>query len=50
MSLAVYIRPEAEADLKEAAAWYERQRDGIGQDLLDEAKSTFERISENPRA
>ncbi len=49
MSLPVYIRPEAESDLEEAAAWYERQREGLGQDFLDEAQSAFDRISEHPR-
>ena len=48
MSLTVHLRPEAEADLEEAATWYERQRKGLGQDFLDEALSTFEAISENP--
>ena len=49
MSLPVHIRPEAEADLEDAAAWYERQREGLGQDFLDESQRTFDHISENPR-
>jgi plasmid stabilization system protein ParE len=48
VSLTVHLRPEAEADLEDAAAWYERQREGLGQDFLDEALSTFENVSENP--
>lgn len=48
MSLPVHIRSEAEADLEETAAWYETQREGLGEEFLDEAQSTFDRISENP--
>ena len=36
MSLKVYIRPEAEAGLEDAGAWYEQQREGLGQEFLDE--------------
>jgi toxin ParE1/3/4 len=32
----VIIRPNAEADLREAHAWYESQRAGLGDGLLDE--------------
>lgn len=48
MTLAVHLRLEAEADLEEAAAWYERQREGLGQEFLDEALNAFHAISENP--
>ncbi|MCU0835671.1 MAG: type II toxin-antitoxin system RelE/ParE family toxin [Chromatiaceae bacterium] len=48
MTLRVHIRPEAEADLEEAAAWYERQREGLGQDFLDESERTFDQNAENP--
>ena len=48
MSLRVYLRPEAEADIEEAAAWYEKQCDGLGGEFLDAVLSVFETISENP--
>ena len=48
MTLPVHLRPEAEADLEDAAAWYEKQRAGLGQDLLDEALAAFDAISGNP--
>ncbi len=48
MSLRVHLRPEAEADVEEAAAWYEKQREGLGNEFLDEVLSVCETISENP--
>ena len=48
MSLGVYVRPEAEADIEEIAIWYEKQREGLGQEFLDEVLSLCERVSENP--
>jgi len=34
MSRGLLVKPEAEADLAEAYAWYEEQRAGLGDDLL----------------
>ena len=48
MTLRVHLRPEADADLEEAAVWYERQRAGLGQEFLDEALAAFDAISGNP--
>jgi len=48
VSLRVYLRPEAEADIDEAADWYERQRQGLGQGFLDEVLAALDRVSQNP--
>ena len=48
MSLGVYVRPEAEADIEEIATWYEQQRQGLGHEFLDEVLSLCETIAENP--
>jgi len=48
MNFKVYLRAEAEADLKDAAAWYELQRKGLGQEFLDDVLRTFDQISVNP--
>ena len=48
MSFRAYIRPEAETDIEEAALWYEEQRQGLGQEFLDEVLSFCKTISENP--
>ena len=48
MSLKVYLRPEAEADIEDAAAWYDRQRKGLGQEFLDDVLVALDTISENP--
>lgn len=48
MTLRVDLRLEAEADIEEAAIWYEAQREGLGGEFLNEMLSIFETISENP--
>jgi|AntDeeMinimDraft_5_1070356.scaffolds.fasta_scaffold41605_1 plasmid stabilization system protein ParE len=48
MTLELRVRPDAEDDLEEAAAWYEQQRSGLGDEFLDEVRSTFRQISERP--
>lgn len=44
----VRLREEADRDLAAAASWYERQREGLGHEFLDEALSAFQLISEQP--
>ncbi|WP_258868133.1 hypothetical protein [Alkalilimnicola ehrlichii] len=41
MSFDVRLRREAERDVEEAARWYERQREGLGQQFLDEVLRTL---------
>ena len=48
MSYRVHLRPEAETDIEEAATWYAMQREGLGDEFLDEVQSICETISENP--
>lgn len=44
----VIYRPEAAADIVEAAAWYSRQRPGLGEAFLSAVRETADRISEHP--
>lgn len=44
------ILPEARAEAVEAAAWYDRQRDGLGSKLLDEVEQTLKRIENAPES
>jgi len=44
----VRIRPQAQRDARLAFAWYERQRPGLGRDLVGELDAVYERLSENP--
>lgn len=48
MSLKVHLRSEAEADIEDAATWYDRQRKGLGQEFLDDVLVALDTISENP--
>jgi toxin ParE1/3/4 len=43
------VRPhhEAEAELTDAIAWYEREREGLGREFWDEVQRTIALISEN---
>jgi plasmid stabilization system protein ParE len=44
----VIIRPNAEADLQEAQAWYESRRTGLGDELLDEIRRAVRLLESNP--
>ena len=48
MTLEVRLRPEAEQDLADAAAWYEEQRQGLGHEFLDEVLTMLSSIAETP--
>ena len=48
MTLEVRLRPEAEEDLADAAAWYEEQRQGLGHEFLDEVLTMLTSIAETP--
>lgn len=50
MTCEVRLRPEAEQDLTDAAAWYEEQRQGLGHKFLDEVTTTLSNIAETPLA
>jgi toxin ParE1/3/4 len=42
------IRMEAEADLADAYDWYEDQREGLGEEFLDEISITLSTVIEQP--
>jgi len=44
------IEPEAEKDLRDAQDWYERQRLGLGDDLLLCFEAVLEAVGERPRS
>jgi len=44
----VVIRPNAEADLQEAQAWYESRRVGLGEELLDEIRRAVRLLESDP--
>ena len=48
MTLEIRLRPEAEQDLADAAAWYEEQRQGLGHEFLDEVLTMLSSIAKNP--
>ena len=48
MTLPAVLSPEAEADLDDAAAWHERQADGLGKELVTEVRNALVRVGDQP--
>lgn len=48
MSYRVVVRPEVDADLIEAEAWYEHQKAGLGSEFLRAAREMIDGLSTNP--
>ncbi len=46
----VELHPEARAELRAAAVWYDERRAGLGDELIAEISSLLERIGERPAA
>jgi len=44
----VRLQPEAKQELAAAIGWYERQRDGLGRELLSEMDAVFAAIARSP--
>ena len=42
------IRGRAKRDVRRAAKWYERQREGLGKEFVAEVDAALERIAGNP--
>jgi hypothetical protein len=49
MSYRLNIRPEAEADVMEAALWYEQRKPGLGEEFITEVDQAIRQVRENPR-
>ena len=49
MTLPIRISEEADAEMAEAARWYETHRAGLGTDFLDAVEAAVARISETPQ-
>lgn len=43
-------RPAAAADIDRAYGWYERERQGLGEELLEEIRATVQSVLERPEA
>ena len=50
MTRPLIIRPEAEADLAEARAWYERRRVGLGEEFVRSVEEDLDHIRRVPLA
>lgn len=42
------VRPEAEADIAQAYAWYEERREGLGLEFMEEVSQCLRFIEERP--
>ena len=43
----IVLQSQAKAELYRARLWYDEQRQGLGQDLLDEVLAALEKIERN---
>ena len=50
MAVKLVIAPEAEQDLADAYAWYERQRSGLGEEFLGCVDACIEALTRSPGA
>jgi plasmid stabilization system protein ParE len=50
MSRRIIIRPEAEADIMEAAAWYEDRERGLGLEVTSSIHAAIDRALKDPKA
>lgn len=48
MSWRVQVRPEAEVDIIEAAAWYENRSEGLGKRFVEEVLAVLDALASNP--
>jgi toxin ParE1/3/4 len=48
MSRRLIVRPEAEADITDAAIWYESRESGLGLDLISKIQAAIERALNDP--
>ena len=48
MSRRLIVRPEAEADITEAALWYDERETGLGLELTLEVRTAIRRAVEDP--
>ncbi len=48
MTYDLVIRGRAKADVRRAARWYERQREGLGREFVAEVDAALTRIEANP--
>ena len=49
MAAKLVVAPEAELDLAEAYAWYEKRRVGLGEEFLSSVDACLESIRRQPR-
>lgn len=44
----VELHPEARAELRAAAIWYDERREGLGDEMIAEVSSLLDKIAESP--
>ncbi len=50
MAHRLIIRPEAEADIADAAVWYDDQQSGLGNEFIEQVQVSLNRATANPYA
>lgn len=50
MNRRLIVRPEAEADITDAALWYDNREPGLGLELIAEVRSAIARVLRSPES
>lgn len=50
MSRRLIVRPEAEADITDAALWYDNREPGLGFELISEVRLAIARATSDPES
>lgn len=50
MTSPIVFHVNIEEEVKEAYRWYEKKREGLGEDFLGELEKVYERLSHTPEA
>ena len=48
MTRPVVLTPLAQADIRKAYVWYEKERPGLGERFIDRVESAIEKIADHP--
>ena len=48
MAFVIKIEPDARTDIQEGIEWYNKQKQGLGKQFLDEVKKYFNQLAKNP--
>jgi len=49
MSYSIFLEPKALVEMQEGFIWYEKQKDGLGDEFIEEIESCYRKLIDNPQ-